>query len=114
MLHYMKWVQSGAIKIFSCIIPDVLKKVGSIVHFEAANILLAVRCWCEEFQNKTVLIWCDNWAVVNVFNNYKVRDPLLMAVLRSVWLCYSKYVKSFDLVSKYAYSLKFSVNTRIY
>ena len=43
-------------KIYSCIIPEVLKEVGSVVHFEAENILLAVRCWCKEFKNKTILI----------------------------------------------------------
>ena len=80
-------------KIFSCTIPDVLKEVGSIVHFEAANILLTVRCWCKDFKNKTVLICCDIWAVVNVFNNHKVRDPLLMAILRSVWL----YMTAFNI-----------------
>ena len=43
-------------KVYSCIIPEVLKEVGSIVHFEAAaNILLAVRCWCKEFKNKTTV-----------------------------------------------------------
>ena len=32
-------------QVFSCAIPDNLKKIGSIVHFEAANILLTVRCF---------------------------------------------------------------------
>ena len=80
-------------QIFSCTIPDILKEVGSIVHFEAANILLTLQCWCKSLRNKTVLIWCDNLAVVNVSNYYKVRDPLLMAILRSVWL----YTAAFNM-----------------
>ena len=48
-------------QVFSCVIPNKLRKVGSIVHFKAANILLTIRCWCENLKNKVVLIWCDNW-----------------------------------------------------
>ena len=49
--------------------------VGSVVHFEPANILLPIRCWHSKLKNKVVLIWCDNGIVVNIFNHYKVRDP---------------------------------------
>ena len=72
--------------VYSCDIPQELKNVGSIVHFEAANILAAIQTWFKRWQDTTVTVWCDNKAVVNAFVNQNIRDPLLMAVVRSVWL----------------------------
>ena len=37
-------------QVFSCTIPNNLKGVGSIVHFEAANVLLTVQCWCKKYK----------------------------------------------------------------
>ena len=72
--------------VYFCEIPEYFRLVGSIVHFEAVNILVAVRMWAQKFKDKNIFIWCDNWAVVNAFNNNKIRDTLLMASVRSVWL----------------------------
>ena len=72
--------------VYFCEIPEFLRIAGSIVHFEAINILVTIRMWSQLFQDKSIIIWCDNWAVVNAFNNSKIRDSLLMATVRSVWL----------------------------
>ena len=34
----------------------------SNVHLEAANVLVALRCWAQSLRNSHCLIWCDNWA----------------------------------------------------
>ena len=73
-------------KVYSCIIPQNIKNLCSIVHLEALNMLMALRLWCKWMDNKPVIIWCDNIAVVNVFNSFRVRDPWLMAVTRTMWL----------------------------
>ena len=62
---------------YLCDIPQELKLVGSIVHYEAANILILFRDW----KDATVTVWCDNWAVVNSFTSYRICDPLLMVVV---------------------------------
>ena len=72
--------------VYICKIPEFLKIAGSIVHFEAVNILVTIRMWSHLFQDKSIIIWCDNWAMVNAFNNNKMTDSLLMATVRSVWL----------------------------
>ena len=61
-----------------------LKAMGSVVHFEATNILLAIRCWAKTRSDATVVIWCDSWAVVNAFTHNKICDNILMATVRSV------------------------------
>ena len=77
--------------IYTCDIPDTLKSMGSIVHFEAANILLAARCWAKKWADATVLIYCDNLAVVNAFTHNRMRDNILMTIIRSVWLYTAAY-----------------------
>ena len=58
----------------------------SIVHLEAANVLVALRCWAKSLRNSHCLIWCDNWAVINAFTSHKINDPFLSDYARSVWL----------------------------
>ena len=84
--------------VYSCEIPEYLKLVGSIVHFEAVNIMVAIHVWGHYFSDKSIIIWCDNWAVVNAFSNNKIKDSLLMAIVRSVWL----------------YTAKLNINLKVY
>ena len=63
-----------------------LKDVCTIVHFEALNILVALKCWAKYLTNQKVVFWCDNSAVVNIFTNFKITDSILMACVRNVWL----------------------------
>ena len=63
----------------------------SIVHLEAANVLVALRCWAESLRNSHCLIWCDNWAVVNAFTSHKINDPFLSDCARSTWLICAIY-----------------------
>ena len=63
----------------------------SIVHLEAANVLIALRCWSKDLRNTHCLIWCDNWAVVNAFTSHKINDPFHSDCARSVWLICAIY-----------------------
>ena len=73
--------------------------MSSIVHIEAANILLALRCWAKNWANATVLIWCDNLAVVNAFTFNRMRDNILMAIIHFAWLYTAAY--NINLVVKH-------------
>ena len=80
--------------VYSYDIPEELKNVGSIVHFEAANVLAAIRTSFEEWQDATITVWCDNLAVVNAFTNQKIRDPFLMTVVMVILCCFQYKIGS--------------------
>ena len=51
-------------QVFVCDVKQNIKNITSIVHLEAANIILAVRVWCNKWRNADVTVYCDNMAVV--------------------------------------------------
>ena len=63
----------------------------SIVHLEAANIILTLNYWKKSLKNSHIVIWCDNFAVVNAFTHHKIRDVFLMACVRTIWLICAVY-----------------------
>ena len=78
-------------QVYSIPIIDTLKQFFNIVHFEATNILLAIRTWLPRLHDQECTIWCDNNAVVNAFTFHKIKDNYLMACVRSVWLLCAQY-----------------------
>ena len=68
-----------------------LEAMLSIVHFEAANVMVTLKLWATKFQNQQCVIWCDNFAVVNAFTNNKIKDSFLQARVRTVWLICARY-----------------------
>ena len=58
-----------------------------IVHLEMVNIPVAVHIFALEWQHKSILVRCDNAAVVQVLNNGKTRDPFLATCARNIWYC---------------------------
>ena len=58
----------------------------NIAHLEMVNILVAVRAFCYQWASKSILIHCDNQAVVSVLQSGKARDPFLGACARNIWL----------------------------
>ena len=38
----------------------------NIVHIEMLNILVAIKLFCIQWKEMNILIYCDNFAVVNV------------------------------------------------
>ena len=77
--------------VYAIPILNALKHICTIVHFEALNILVALKCWAKYLTNQKVVFWCDNSAVVNIFTNFKIRDSILMACVRNVWLLAAVY-----------------------
>ena len=78
-------------QVYSVPIIEALRNNMSIVHLEAANIILTLKCWQKTIQNSCVVIWCDNFAVVNAFTHHKIRDAFLMACVRTAWLICAIY-----------------------
>ena len=58
----------------------------SIVHLEMWNVLIALRVWANEWNNCSLVIKCDNEAVVSVVNSGVTRDGALAAMARNIWL----------------------------
>ena len=58
----------------------------SIVHFEMINVLLVLRLWGADLADSSIIIMCDNLAVVQVLNSGRGRDDFLLAVSRNIWL----------------------------
>ena len=58
----------------------------SIVHLEMWNVLIAMRVLAKEWNNYSLVIKCDNEAVVSVFNSGATRDNVLAAMVRNIWL----------------------------
>ena len=73
-------------KVYGMAIDNQLQEVCTIVHLEAANVMLAVRTSGKLLLNYECIIWCDNEAVVNSFQSLRIQDPFIMACVRSVWL----------------------------
>ena len=73
-------------QIYSVPIIEPLSNNMSIVHLEAANIILTLKCWEKLIKNSCTVIWCDNFAVVNAFTHHKIRDVFLMSWVRTAWL----------------------------
>ena len=56
-----------------------------IVHLEMVNIVMALRLFARFWSGTTILVKCDNDAVVKVLSAGKARDPFLGACARNVW-----------------------------
>ena len=58
----------------------------TIVHLEMLNILVAVKLFCIHWKGMSILIHCDNFAVVNVLRSGRARDPYLAVCARNIWM----------------------------
>ena len=57
----------------------------TIVHLEMINILVALRTFTAHWAGRSVLIKCDNLAVINVLTYSKTRDAFPGACARNIW-----------------------------
>ena len=62
-----------------------------ITQLEMINILVAVKIFGSSWENKKVLIKCDNRAVVQVLYTGKTKDAFMAACVRNVWLAAALY-----------------------
>ena len=78
-------------EVYSTSIVNTLINNMSLVHLEAANIILTLRCWKKLLKNSYTVIWCDNFAVVNAFTHHKIRDVFLISCVQTAWLICAMY-----------------------
>jgi hypothetical protein len=57
-----------------------------IAHWEAINILVAIRTFSSFILHSKVTIWCDNMVAVSILNSGRGRDPILHSIARNLWL----------------------------
>ena len=77
-------------RVYALRLPDSLANM-TIVHYEMFNILVAIGTWGTGWSGKTVLIHCDNEAVVTVLTTGRTKDLTLAAIARNIWLGTSEY-----------------------
>ena len=58
----------------------------TIGHYEMLNIMVDIQTWGTGWSGKTVLIHCDNEAVVTVLTKGRTKDLTLAAIARHIWL----------------------------
>ena len=63
----------------------------NIAILEMLNILVAFRVWATMWQNKQLLIHCDNQAVVDILSKGKPRDQQLAAISRNIFMTASNF-----------------------
>ena len=74
-------------QVYSISLPPNLKTGRhSITHFEIINILVALKLWAREWQQKHINLYVDNQAVVTICNTGYTRDTELATYLRNIWL----------------------------
>ena len=85
-------------KVYSYGIPDSLNGF-SIAHLELINVLVAIRRWSNIISNSVVQVYCDNIAVVEVLNNYRIRDDIMLTIVRNIWMELARF--NVNLVAKH-------------
>ena len=73
----------------------------NIVHLEMVNILVALKAFCYQWASKSILIHCNNQAVVSVLQSGKARDLFWGACARNIWL----WAATHDIELKYVHIL---------
>ena len=58
----------------------------SIVHLEMVNVFVALNLWKQRLAGKSLIIHCDNAAVVSTLNSGRASDQFLVKVARNIWL----------------------------
>ena len=70
--------------VYAARIPETLQGVYSITHYEMYNIMVAIKVWAHLWQDKVVLVSCDNQSVVNVCQTGKTKDQFWNMCLHSL------------------------------
>ena len=57
-----------------------------IVHLEMIIVFIALNLWKHKLQGRTIVIHCDNMAIVNSISSGRSWDSFLGRVARNIWL----------------------------
>jgi hypothetical protein len=102
---------NGSVTIFKCLQPRIdifvdasLRGLGGVLnnfvyklalphqpgwcipHWEAINILVALRTFSHIIRGNHITVWCDNQVAVNILSSGRGVDPILTSISRNVWL----------------------------
>ena len=70
-----------------------------INYKECLCIVLAALCWAPQWQNKRILVLCDNQAAVAMINKGSTKNTQMMAFLRILFWLSASY--NFRITAKY-------------
>ena len=85
-------------RVYASPVHDIPNFSPTIVHLEMINLVIALRMWGKFWKNSVVTAHCDNFAVVQVVDNSRTRDPLLAACIRNIWLLAATWDIDFKIV----------------
>ena len=77
-------------QVYSLPLPSNWKDLN-IAYTELINILVALKVWHTQWAGSSVLIRCDNSAVVSVLTTGKTRDPVMAKYVRNIFLWLSAF-----------------------
>ena len=63
----------------------------TIVHLEMINVYIALNLWKKKLKGSTVVIYCNNMAVVSTLTSGRSWDEFLGTVVRNIWLITASY-----------------------
>ena len=63
----------------------------NIAHLEMINILVSIKVWHTQWANQSVLIKCDNQAVVSVLATGRARDQTMATYARNIFMWLSAF-----------------------
>jgi hypothetical protein len=67
-------------------LPIVPRPDYCIAHWEAINVLVALRIFSPFLKGHNVKIWCDNQVAVSILSSARGMDPILQSIARNIWL----------------------------
>ena len=71
-------------KAYSTTLPPYILNANRIVIFEIVNVLVCLNEWGCDWEDKHVILYCDNRAVVDIMERHKTRDIRLGSILRDI------------------------------
>jgi hypothetical protein len=70
---------------FSRVFPSfILKEEHHISTLELLTVMVALKSWAVQFQNKRLKIYCDNDSAVQVINSGRSKDKNMLAIMREI------------------------------
>ena len=57
-----------------------------ITQLKMLNVIFALKVWATFWQDKKIMLYCDNMAVVEVITTGNTRDAFLATCARNIWL----------------------------
>ena len=65
---------------------QVFSQSHPICHFEALNVIVAIKMWAQKYKGKLFNLFCDSATAVAIFQASRGRYTFLQSCARKVWL----------------------------